>query len=243
MIKSRSFNQVPSPQKLLAKDVAAHPTADRLLTWLQGVNAGSVLLLTSKNGGADGPYVTGIPAKENDWVILRPSRAMKDFRQLLKGLLPVRSDASEDLWQAALPLEALLNSDEVRRRGVRHTEALLGALRALSQAQQKWRDRQDVALDTARAGSASDRGSLDDEAASSEWEPGSVDLTVLDMQRVWAMAAEQSMHRSSVQSSSPPVSVSTANGPNRALVRRAQSFNLRGFDLRLSFRKKDDASD
>ncbi len=240
MIKSSSFRQPPPSPRV--RDLAAHDPVDPLLNWLKGVGIGRVLLLVGQSGDADGLCITSKSAKTIDMVSTKPSPAMKDMRQLLEGLLPKRDAAAQELWQAALPLEKLLASKEVQQRGVRHTAALTAALRTLSEAQQKQRDRRDVALDTARADPASGSGSRDDETAScgDEAAPTGPD-TVLDVQSVWAAVSERSMRPSIVSSSRLPVPAQDGSKPG--LVRRGQSFDPRRIRPAPPSQKKGEAPD
>lgn len=236
----------PNTHKSLAKDIAAQPAADKLLTWLDGVAPDSVLLLTGQPTGTKGVYVKSVPAKDNDQIVSKPSPAMKDFQQLLEGLLPVRTEASDDLWQAAQPLAALLQSEAVRQHGVRHTEALVDALKTLCQAQQALRDRQGTGLDAApvvQPGPLPGGGSPDDGGVSFEGVPENADQnTVLDLLQVWALAPEQPRRQSLVLSSRWPVRTDNGldNGSGRVLMRRNQSFNLNRAGVLSSSAKKGD---
>jgi hypothetical protein len=190
MLRSLSFRATPTASlrkkelKELRRKIVVDPQPEDVLLWLKSVEQDSALLVVPEAlGKGKGSYVKGQKIDDPTTMFsVYPTRSMIKLQQLFERMLPAKGSVPKEVWRAAKPLKTLLASEEVQKQGVRHTQALVQALRSLSAARQAQQDRQGVRLAPAPTEK--------EEEAVSVVELETPRMTQADVLEVWQLATD-----------------------------------------------------
>lgn len=242
MLRSLSFRATPTASlrkkelKELRRKIAADPQPEDVLLWLKSVEQDSALLVVPEAlGKGKGAYVKGQLIDPAVFSVY-PTHSMIKLQRLFERMLPAKGSVPKEVWRAAKPLKALLASEEVQKQGVRYTQALVQALRSLSEARQAQQDRQGVRLAPAPTEK--------EEEAVSVVDLETPRMTPVDVLEAWQLASDAAQP-SITTNPNPATSAATATATRSArskptgdaqpappeastgrMVRRGKSLNL-----------------